>query len=76
MLELTYFAARGSCDKIRLLLAECSISYKENIISGYDFEDIKYKIEFGSLPLLSLLIWRVINLKLIRKYRKWMEIQE
>lgn len=60
MLELTYFAARGSCDKIRLLLAECSVEYKENLISGYDFEDIKNKIEFGALPILSTILHKFL----------------
>lgn len=53
MLELTYFAAKGTCDVIRLLLAEASQSYRENILSGYDFRDIEDGIEFGTLPLLG-----------------------
>ena len=53
MLELTYYAARGTCDPIRLLLAEVSASYQENIISGYDFAEIADGVEFGSLPILG-----------------------
>jgi hypothetical protein len=54
-MELTYFAARGTCDKIRLLLAEANVSYTENLITGPDYEDVKHAIEFGGLPILSTL---------------------
>lgn len=53
MLELTYYAAKGTCDPIRLLLAEAGVSYQENIISGYDFSEISDGVEFATLPILS-----------------------
>jgi hypothetical protein len=55
-MELTYYAARGTCDKIRILLAEAGVSYTENLITGADYEDIKDGIEFGGLPIWSKMI--------------------
>lgn len=55
MLQLTYYAAKGSCDKIRVLLAEAGASYQENIITSYDYDEIAEGLEFGGLPVFGLL---------------------
>ena len=54
-MQLTYYAARGSCDQIRLLLAESGLQYTETNLSGNEFDKIKHKILFGQLPMLGKL---------------------
>jgi glutathione S-transferase len=53
-MQLTYFAARGSCDQIRLLLAEAGLLYKEINVSGAEFSKIKHTVLFGQLPILGI----------------------
>ena len=33
-MRLTYFAARGTCDKVRLMLVFSNVEYEETIIAG------------------------------------------
>jgi glutathione S-transferase len=58
--KLTYFAARGTCDQIRLLLAETNIPYYEMTINGLEFNKIKNFLPFQQLPL-----WEENNLKIV-----------
>lgn len=58
--KLTYFAARGTCDQIRLLLAETNIPYYEITINGLEFNKIKNFLPFQQLPL-----WEENNLKIV-----------
>jgi len=50
-MKFTYFAARGTGDQIRLLLAEAGISYQECIVTGTDYAKMKVKIPFEQLPM-------------------------
>jgi hypothetical protein len=34
VLQLTYFGVRGSCDKVRLLLALTGLEYREIVVQG------------------------------------------
>ena len=34
VLQLTYFGVRGSCDKVRLLLALAGLEYREIVVQG------------------------------------------
>jgi len=33
-LRLTYFGVRGSCDKVRLIMAQAGIEYQEEVVKG------------------------------------------
>jgi glutathione S-transferase len=52
-LVLTYFGVRGSCDKIRLLMAQGNLNYTEVIITGREFASAKKDFEFEQLPMLE-----------------------
>ncbi|KAL6072584.1 Glutathione S-transferase P [Balamuthia mandrillaris] len=52
-LRLTYFGARGSCDKVRLLMAIAGLNYQEVIVTGREFGRMSGEVEFGKLPLLE-----------------------
>jgi hypothetical protein len=51
MPTLAYFAARGTCDQIRLLLAETGLEYQELIVTGAQYAKIKDALPFSQLPL-------------------------
>jgi len=54
-LRLTYFGVRGSCDKVRLIMAQAGIEYQEEVVKGREFARLKHEFEFGQLPLLGIL---------------------
>ena len=56
-MKLTYFAARGNCDQIRLLLADTNTTYQEIIVSGLEYERLKSTLLFGQLPQLGLFFY-------------------
>ena len=58
-LKLTYFAARGAMDKVRLLLAYLDEPYVETIVSGKQFSRIQDQLEFGALPLMQFGTFRL-----------------
>eukprot|EP00767_Chilomastix_cuspidata_P002439 gnl/Chilomastix_cuspidata/2565.p3 GENE.gnl/Chilomastix_cuspidata/2565~~gnl/Chilomastix_cuspidata/2565.p3 ORF type:complete len:209 (+),score=109.55 gnl/Chilomastix_cuspidata/2565:1117-1743(+) len=47
---LTYFPARGTCDKVRVYLAELDIKYRDDIISGKEAGAARRRAPFGVLP--------------------------
>jgi hypothetical protein len=50
-MKLTYFAARGVCDQIRLLLAECDIQYDQITLTPREYLQRKASFPLGDLPL-------------------------
>lgn len=67
-MKLTYFPARGVCDRIRLLLAEADIPYLEVNIPGKEFPLIKGDIPFSKLPILDDGDVRLVGAHCIMRY--------
>lgn len=43
----------GTCDKIRLLLAEAQVPYIEHNVTGTEFATLKKSLPFSTLPMLE-----------------------
>lgn len=67
-LQLTYYAARGAMDKVRLLLAYLDEPYTETLVTGKQFSRIQDDLEFGALPLLQLGAFRLSQARPIFTY--------
>ncbi len=60
MNKLTYWAARGTCDQVRLLLAETAVKYEEVIITKENVALLlQNPIPFELLPIWGrfMLLW-------------------
>lgn len=53
-MKLTYYAARGTCEQIRILLAEVGLEYKEWTLSPNEYASMKHDIPFEQLPMWGL----------------------